>query len=179
MQTADSLQRSVDAPVTKLHGRLRTATIIDMSVVALVAAGLVAWLLYKSANIEGAVAGFERSSYIGRGLVLLTAHVYFVHGIAASIIAIVLAAVLAVFMLHRKRWAYLMTGVGAAAMIVPLWLLRGHIFDIEAMFANSTRWAERSPYVQAATVLTIIATGVLAVLSALALATFFTARRTR
>ena len=172
------LQRSVAGSESRLHRGLRAATIIYTASVALVAAGLVAWLLYKSANIERAIASVDRSSHIERGLVLITAHKYFVHGIAVSIVLIVLAIVLVVLMLQRKRWAYLTTAVGSAVTIVPLWLLRGHVFDIEAMFANSTRWAERSPYVHAATTLTIIATAVLAVLTALALATFFTSRRT-
>ena len=174
-----TLERVIEDTGHARHRALRVAAITGLALAALATAGLVAWLLYQRETFEFAL-GYQtpdraEQSFAGRGLRILTQHRYFTPGIAAAIAAVLAAGALAYFMVKRKRWAYLATAIGCALAIVPPWLVRGHVWDIEAAFARSARWAARSPYVGAATNLTIAATVVLAALASLALAAFLTA----
>lgn len=175
------LARAIDTRRSPRHPVLRTATIVGLALAAAGAAGLIAWLLYQRETFTFAF-GHEapdraEQSFAGRGLRILTQHPYFVPGICAAIAGVLASAALVVAMLRRKRWAYLVTALGCSLAIVPAWLLRGQIWDLEASFARSARWAARSPYVAAATNLTIAVTAVLGVIALLALASFVTAPR--
>jgi len=160
------------------HRTLRAATIGGLSLAALAATGLIAWLIYQRATFTA--AGFDQhraaQSFLTRGLRIITLHPHFHAAVTAATVAVVIAAILVFAMTRRKRWAYLGTTLGCALAIVPLWVVRGEVWDLEAGTA-SARWAARSPYVAAATNLTIAGTVVLGALAALALATLVTAPR--
>ncbi|HWU87305.1 MAG TPA: hypothetical protein VN253_08520, partial [Kofleriaceae bacterium] len=79
---------------------------------------------------------------------------------------------------RRRRWGYLVAGIGSCLVIAAPWLVRAYVAHIETVTA-SRRWAARSPYVAASTYLAIAATLFLALLTVAAITAFATAPRAR
>jgi hypothetical protein len=154
----------------------RGITLAGLLAGAAALAGLLAWALYTRQTWEPGLPLPGRWSVLGRGLVLMAHHPDFALG--ATILAALIAAAiaLAVLVRRRQRWAYLVTGLGGAALIAAPWLARAYVKHVETVAANP-RWAARSPYVAAATHLAIALTIALALLAAAALIALATAPR--
>ncbi len=151
-----------------------------LGVVATAVAVLTTWAIYTHATWRFAwgheTADRADQSYLGRGFRILTQHAYFKPGAAIAIAAVCAAVALIVLMRRHRRWAYVVTAAGCSLAIVPPWLLRSQVWDIEAAISRNVRWAMRSPYVTRATNFAILVTIVLGLIAIAALVAFVTSR---
>jgi len=165
-----------------VHRTSRIVAIAGLSLIAVAVVVLVAWGFYTRETWDfrpGFVdADRPNQSFTGRGLRILMFHPLFEPFAIISAACAVAAGALVYLMIKRnKRWPYLVAAIGTAAAIAVPWLARREVWQIEAAFARSEKWAARSPYVTMATNLAIVATITLALVAISASIAWLTRRK--
>ena len=152
----------------------RIVVIAGLVLAALTTALFTAWALYAHAtwNADSRIG----QSRFGHALRLLTQHELFVPGAILAIAAVVVAAVLVVFVLRGKRWPFLVIAIGSLVAIAPGWLMRAQAWRIERAMSRNASWAARSPYVTIATMLALALTIYFALLAFAAVVAWVTSR---
>ena len=148
----------------------RIAAIAGLSLIAVAVIVLVAWGFYTRETWDfrpGFVdADRPNQSFTGRGLRILMFHPLFeAFAIVSGACALAAGALVYLMIKTDKRWPYLVAAIGTAAAIAVPWVARKEVWQLEAAFARSEKWAARSPYVTTATNLAIVATVALALVA--------------